>query len=106
MVVVVVAVFVVLFVVVVVGVSAFSLIRKDRGVGPLDLRPISVMPLHYRIWAALRLANFMAWQETWAKETQHGYRPGHAEEDVWWMLALRIENALLRGKQLAGLSMD
>eukprot|EP00660_Eupelagonema_oceanica_P019557 gene19557-biopygen9319 len=47
-----------------------------------------------------------AWQEEWVAKGQHGYRPLHGTEDVYWALALRLEEALLRGEPLVGLSLD
>ena len=75
-----------------------SLIPKGQGCQPLDLRPISVMSVIYRLWAVRRLSDLLAWQEGWASKVQHGFRPGHCPADVFWVLALRVERALLEGK--------
>ena len=37
---------------------------------------------------------------------QHGARVGHAVEDVYWTLALQIEEAVMRGTPLYGFSLD
>ncbi|CAE8600524.1 unnamed protein product, partial [Polarella glacialis] len=57
-------------------------------------------------WVSIRLQDVTAWQEKWASESQHGYRPQHGTEDVYWSLALRIECALLQGTPLTGVSFD
>ena len=71
-----------------------------------DLRPISVMSPVYRLWAATRLKEVLTWQESWAAPGQHGARPGHGTEDVFWELALKIENSVLSGTPLYGFSLD
>ena len=86
--------------------AAVTLIPKDEGVRALDRRPISVMSAVYRTWAASRMRDVKVWQEAWASANQHGYRAGHSTEDVYWALALRIEEALLSGEALCGLSLD
>ena len=83
-----------------------TLIPKGEGMGPLDLRPISVMSAVYRLWAATRLQEVKVWQERWADRGQHGYRPGHSTEDVYWTLSLQVENALLNWQPLYGMNVD
>ena len=34
--------------------AAVSFIRKNEGGEPLSLRPLSVLPVSYRIWVAIR----------------------------------------------------
>eukprot|EP00973_Karenia_brevis_P033631 4637103-Karenia_brevis.AAC.1 len=48
----------------------------------------------------------MPWQEQWAHSSQHGARPGHSTTDVFWTLALQLEQALLTGTPLYGLGLD
>ena len=46
--------------------SVVSLIsNKGEGTSPLKLRPIGVMSVVYRLWAATRVRQVMSWQETW-----------------------------------------
>ncbi len=40
-----------------------TLIPKGQGCQPLDLRPITVMSVIYRLWAVRRLQDLKAWQE-------------------------------------------
>jgi len=86
--------------------GAVSLISKGEGADPLKLRPISVMPVVYRLWAATRVKGVLRWQETWLAEELHGFRPAHGAEDVWWVLAVKLEQALLSGQELSGMSLD
>lgn len=72
-----------------------SLIPKPgKGAKPEDMRPITVMPILYRLWARTRLKDLIKWQETWALSDMHGFRPLHGPEDIWWELALEIERVL------------
>eukprot|EP00665_Eupelagonemidae_sp_cell47_P009218 gene9219-8160_t len=83
-----------------------SLIPKGAGGRPLDLRPISVASVVYRLWAATRCREVMRWQETWIATGQKGFRLGSTCADVFFPLALRIEKALLDGTPLVGFSAD
>ena len=82
------------------------MIPKGEGAAPEKLRPISVMSVVYRAWAATRLRELVAWQEQWIPDELHGFRPVHSAEDVWWPLALKVERALLEGSDLCGVSLD
>ena len=53
------------------------------------------MSAMYQLWAAARLKDVMAWQETWASQVQHGARKQHGTEDVFWALDLRVDQAVL-----------
>eukprot|EP00973_Karenia_brevis_P006334 862250-Karenia_brevis.AAC.1 len=60
----------------------------------------------YRIWAAARLQEVLLWQERWIAQDQHGARPKHGTDDIYWALALKIENSTLHGHPLYGFSLD
>ena len=83
-----------------------SFIPKGEGSSPAELRPISVMSVVYRLWAATRLEDAMKWQEARMSAAQHGARAGHGTGDVFWALALRIEHAVLEGLPLYGFNLD
>lgn len=84
-----------------------SMIPKEGGgMTSLDLRPITVTPTVYRLWACRRLADIVKWQERWIESGQHGFRPGHRGEDVLMELGVAIEDALLGGRPLYGLALD
>ena len=87
-------------------VGIVSIISKGEGTSPLKLRPIGVMSCVYRLWAATRVGEVLAWQDKWLHRCLHGFRSGHGAEDVWWEQALAIETALLNGEELFGLSLD
>jgi hypothetical protein len=86
--------------------ALISLIPKGEGGEPLAMRPISVASAVYRLWAATRLRDAITWQEGWIHRGQHGFRHDHGTIDVYWALALRVEDALLSGTPLSGLMLD
>ncbi len=48
----------------------------------------------------------MGWQQAWIDNNLHGFRSGHAPEDVWWQMGLKVEEALLSGEPLLGFVLD
>eukprot|EP00973_Karenia_brevis_P094598 12423279-Karenia_brevis.AAC.1 len=86
--------------------ASVSMASKGEGMQPLNMRPISVMSVVYRLWAARRLQDLTAWQELWATNGQHAFRPGHSTADVFWELALRVEHSLMTGEPLMGVGFD
>eukprot|EP00973_Karenia_brevis_P026165 3610195-Karenia_brevis.AAC.1 len=76
------------------------MIPKGSGSGPLDMRPISVMSAVYRLWAARRMQDLRQWQESWATKGQHGFRASHSTEDIFWAMALKVEDSILQGLPL------
>ena len=78
-----------------------SLITKGEGTDPLKSRPIGVMSVVYRLWAATRVRQVLEWQEHWIDESLHGFRKAHGAEDVWLAQALRVEEALLHSESLS-----
>jgi len=87
-------------------IGLISLISKGEGTSPLKLRPVGIMSVVYRLWAATRVAEVLSWQDTWLDENLHGFRRGHGAEDVWWEQALHVEEALLQSGSLFGVSLD
>lgn len=83
-----------------------SLISKGEGTIPLKLRPIGIMSVVYRLWAATRVAEVMSWQEKWLDKSMHGFRRSHGAEDVWWEQSLHVEQALLQSDGLFFLFLD
>ena len=76
---------------------------------PLDLRPISVMSVLYRVWSAARVRQILDWQEGWVSRHLKGFRLRLGCLDAFWDVALKVEAALLDGdgtEALCGLSLD
>ena len=87
--------------------AMICLIPKPGSSGePLSQRPISITPVLYRVWAAIRVKPALKWLESIAPEDLHGCRPGHGAEDLIWHLAARIEEAHLTGQPLYGVALD
>ena len=51
-----------------------SLIRKGKGMLPMQQRPLSVLSQLYRVWAGVRLEECMIWQEKWVHPHAYGFR--------------------------------
>ena len=83
-----------------------SMLPKGDGLGPSDMRPITVMSTLYRLWSAIRVNSVLQWQEGWASPALMGFRNLLGCEDVFWQMGLDIESALLQGSRLCGLSID
>ena len=86
--------------------AAVTLIPKNEGFDPLNLRPISVLPIAYRVWAAVRCSHCTSWQEKWITSGQHGCRQGHSTSDALLRLAAELENASLTGDPIFGAALD
>ena len=81
--------------------------KEPGSLRPIDVRPITVMPTLYRLWGATRMRHLLLqWQESWIHPDVASYRPFSGCEDVWWLRALELEEALLRGTPIAGMSLD
>ena len=87
-------------------VGIVSLISKGEGTSPLKLRPIGIMSVVYRLWAATRVAEVLAWQEKWLDKGLYGFRRSHGADDVWWEQSLHVERALTECGDLFGISLD
>ena len=46
-------------------IASVPLTPKSASTKPLDQRPITVLPVLYRVWAAHRAQDLRGWQEAW-----------------------------------------
>lgn len=77
------------------------LIPKDtEKAGPLELRPLSIMSLLYRLWGHIRTQNLLVWQEQWLHNNARGFRKNSGTEDLFWQLAVRVEKAIISHEEL------
>ena len=81
-------------------------LTKGEGMGPGDVRPITVTSVVYRAWAACRVQELISWQQGWLSKKVSSYRPEAGCEDIWLTQALAIEHALLFDEPIAGISLD
>ena len=58
-----------------------ALIPKEGPPGPLNTRPLTVLSMVYRLLAGVRLADAIAWQESWAHPAAFGFRPARSALD-------------------------
>lgn len=86
--------------------ATVSLIPKGEGALPSEMRPLSIMAVAYRVWAAVRAQEALSWQETWVHPGQHGSRRGHSVSDALVRIGLEIEEAALTGNVLMGVAVD
>ena len=86
--------------------AGITLIPKGEGGKPLDLRPITVTPICYRIWAATRMRHSNDWQDGWLHSGQHGVRARHGTADALAAISITMERALLDGKPVEGVAVD
>ena len=79
---------------------------KEGPPGPLNLRPLTILSVIYRIWAGIRASQLRDWQETWIHRSLHGGRAGHETLDGVFETNLDIEQAQLDAKELFLLLLD
>ena len=60
--------------------------------GPLDLRPLLILPTMYRRWASLRLKNCTPWVQQWQMEHMFAGVLGYSAEDAAYGTAIEIED--------------
>lgn len=83
------------------------LIPKTSGdFSPLGQRPLGIMSTLYRLFCCFRLQDVLLWQESILHQDQRGFRTGHSCDDIYYQIALSIEEALLNGEDLIGLHFD
>ena len=84
-----------------------SLIPKDPAdLSPLGQRPLGIMSVVYRIYCAYRLLDVIQWQDAILHDSQFSFRPGRSCDDVFYDIALAIEESMLSGDPLVGVHFD
>ena len=58
--------------------SYTTLIPKGVARTPLSLRPITVLPVPYRLYASLRCQTLLKWQDTWIHSSQFAFCKGRS----------------------------
>ena len=86
--------------------AGITLIPKGEGGDPLSLRPITVTPIVYRIWAASRMRHSLSWQDKWMERGQHGARSKHSTTDALTKISLEFERAMLHNTPMFGVAVD
>ena len=65
-----------------------------------------MLPIAYRLWAAVQCRHCASWQEKLITSGQHGCRQGHSTSDALLRLAAELENASLTGDPGNGAALD
>ena len=68
-------------------------IKKKSGETARDIRPISLASHIYRLWACTRFKQLRPWMDTWLPNTLRGGVHGRDTTDIYYHLALDIENS-------------
>ena len=72
-----------------------TMIPKTNGnATPLGQRPLSVLPVVYRIWAATRMGQLEGWFKSWVPDSVFSAGGGRGSVEAWYTSALDIEEVL------------
>ena len=77
------------------------LLPKGGTADPLDRRPIWLMPMLYRVWAARRSRDWKRWRHSWYGDTQDV-----GAEEAAWHTARYIEDESAAGKEVGSIAFD
>ena len=73
----------------------FALIPKTDGdATPLGQRPLSVLPIAYRIWASARMLQLEDWLRSRVPDSVFGASGGRGSVEAWYTTALDVEEVL------------
>ena len=73
----------------------FTIIPKtDGNATPLGQRPLSVLLVVYRIWAATRMGQLEGWFMSWVPDSVFSAGGGRGSVEAWYTSALDIEEVL------------
>ena len=61
---------------------------------PLGQRPLSVLPVAYRIWASARMKELEDWFQSWVPSSVYSAGVGRSSVEAWYTTALDIEEVL------------
>ena len=68
--------------------------KTDGDATPLGQRPLSVLPVVYRIWAATRMGQLDDWFKSWVPDSVFSAGGGRGSVEAWYTSALDIEEVL------------
>ena len=68
--------------------------ETDGNATPLGQRPLSVLPVVYRIWAAARMGQLEGWLKSWVPDSVFSAGGGRGSVEAWYTSALDIEEVL------------
>ena len=68
--------------------------KTDGDATPLGQRPLSVLPVVYRIWASARMGQLEDWFWSWVPVSVFSAGGGRSSVEAWYTSALDIEEVL------------
>ena len=68
--------------------------KTDGDATPLGQRPLSVLPIVYRIWASARMGQLDDWFKSWVPDSVFSAGGGRGSVEAWYTSALDIEEVL------------
>ena len=75
--------------------ACIAMIPKTVGdATPLGQRPLSVLPIVYRIWASARMGQLDGWFRSWVPDSVFSAGGGRGSVEAWYTSSLDIEEVL------------
>ena len=68
--------------------------KTDGDATPLGQRPLSVLPVVYRIWASTRMGQLEGWFKSWVPVSVFSAGGGRGSVEAWYTSSLDIEEVL------------
>ena len=68
--------------------------KTDGDATPLGQRPLCVLPVVYRVWAAARMSQLEGWFKSWVPDSVFSAGGGRGSVEAWYTSALDIEEVL------------
>ena len=68
--------------------------KTDGDASPLCQRPLSVLPIVYRIWASARMGRLDGWFRSWVPDSVFSAGGGRGSVEAWYTSSLDIEEVL------------
>ena len=68
--------------------------KTDGDATPLGQRPLSVLPVVYRIWASSRMLHLESWFKSWVPDSVFSAGGGRGSVEAWYTSAYDIEEVL------------
>ena len=71
--------------------------KTDGDAAPLGQRPLSVLPVVYRLWASTRMGQLDEWFRSWVPDSVFSAGGGRGSVEAWYTSSLDIEEVLAGG---------
>ena len=69
--------------------------KSDGDATPLGQRPLSVLPVVYRVWASARMVQLEDWFKSWVPDSVFSAGGGRGSVEAWFPLLLILRKVLL-----------